>query len=255
MKLTKELEADYVRLWKTCSLRVGTPERAAPICRAIVEHAAVYKRIVQGSSLPWYFVGCLHHMETGGSFEKHLHNGDSLKHRTVQVPRGRPVHGTPPFTFEDSARDALNMHDLLRTDVFTPTMLMYEAERYNGFGYRLHNPQVLSPYLWAGTNHYTQGKYTADGKFDPRAVSKQIGVCALLLCMSQHGTDVAPTAQALPARIVYSQAYNKDVEALQTFLNLRFSCDLKVDGIAGNATSDAFQTVFGVRLLNDPRNI
>jgi lysozyme family protein len=56
--------------------------------------------------------------------------------------------------------------------------MLYEAERWNGFGYR--NRRVPSPYLWAGTQHYVQGKYTKDHTWDPNAVSKQIGVAPIL---------------------------------------------------------------------------
>ena len=57
-------------------------------------------------------------------------------------------------------------HLLKRPDGFDQTL--YELERYNGFGYRDRRPQVLSPYLWSFSNHYSRGKYVADGRFsDP----------------------------------------------------------------------------------------
>jgi lysozyme family protein len=54
-------------------------------------------------------VAVIHQMECSGDFTKHLHNGDTLKARTVQVPTGRPLTGKPPFTWEQSATDALTM--------------------------------------------------------------------------------------------------------------------------------------------------
>jgi len=59
--------------------------------------------------------------------------------------------------------------------------MLYEFEKWNGFGYRLYHPKVLSPYLWGFSNHYTSGKYTADGKFDESAVSTQCGAAVLYL--------------------------------------------------------------------------
>jgi lysozyme family protein len=45
------------------------------------------------------------------------------------------------------------------------------------------HPEVLTPYLWSFTNHYTKGKFVADGKFDANAVSKQCGAAAILKLM------------------------------------------------------------------------
>jgi lysozyme family protein len=39
---------------------------------------------------------------------------------------------------------------------------------------------VPSPYLWSYTDQYQAGKYVADGKYDPTAVSKQPGVVAIM---------------------------------------------------------------------------
>jgi hypothetical protein len=52
---------------------------------------------------------------------------------------------------------------------------------YNGLGYA--SKGVPSPYLWAGTNQYSSGKYVADGKHDPNHVDQQLGCVAMLLSM------------------------------------------------------------------------
>jgi lysozyme family protein len=57
--------------------------------------------------------------------------------------------------------------------------ILFQLEAYNGWGYRNHHG-INTPYLWSGSNQYTSGKYVADGKFDPTAVSKQIGGALLL---------------------------------------------------------------------------
>jgi lysozyme family protein len=46
---------------------------------------------------------------------------------------------------------------------------------------------VLSPYLWSGSQHYTSGKFVADGTFDPDAVSKQSGAAVILRRMVDQG--------------------------------------------------------------------
>ncbi|MEB3117756.1 MAG: hypothetical protein VKL01_05270, partial [Limnothrix sp.] len=64
--------------------------------------------------------------------------------------------------------------------------------RFNGFGYRLYRPTVLTPYLWSGSNHYQAGKYVADGKFDPQAVSEQVGVAVLWKALEAMGAIDLP---------------------------------------------------------------
>src|SRR5688572_18036915 len=55
-------------------------------------------------------------------------------------------------------------------------------------GYRALHPEVLSPYLWSFSNHYTNGKFTSDSNFDPNAVSKQCGCAILVRHMASNGT-------------------------------------------------------------------
>ena len=140
------------------------------------DYIAFYLR----NEIPWYFIATIHNMESNLNFNTHLHNGDSLKHRTIHVPKGRPLYGEPPFLFEDSAVDALQMKGLDKWNDWSLGGMLFQMERYNGWGYYKYHPSVNSPYLWSGTNYYTSGKYIADGKFDKNAISKQIGCVALL---------------------------------------------------------------------------
>jgi lysozyme family protein len=134
--------------------------------------------------MPWYFVGIVHAMEASLNFNCHLHNGDSLKQRTVHVPKGRPkadpAHGFEAgYTWVESAVDALVLKGFDKQEHWTLKDILYRFEGYNGFGYeQYHN--MHSPYLWSGTNLYDKGKYGSDGKFDPELVSKQVGAAPLL---------------------------------------------------------------------------
>jgi lysozyme family protein len=129
--------------------------------------------------VPWFFIGLLHAMECSLSFKKHLHNGDSLDGRTWQVPAGRPKSGDAPFSFEESAVDALEYDKFAGKTDWPLAMMLYRMERYNGMGYR-KKFAIASPYLWSFTNHHVRGKYVADGKWDPTALSKQIGAAVML---------------------------------------------------------------------------
>lgn len=133
------------------------------------------------NGIPWWFIACVHMLESDFNFETHLHNGDPLTGRTVHAPAGRPVEGKPPFLWRISAIDALTMPGKmfhLEEDWSIPHAL-WLLEAYNGHGYRIFH-RINSPYLWAGTNHYARGKYVRDGVYDPSAVSKQPGCAGLI---------------------------------------------------------------------------
>jgi lysozyme family protein len=117
-------------------------------------------------------------MECGFDFSAHLHNGDPLTARTIQVPKGRPAAGTPPFTWRESAVDALTMKKLDRVQDWSAPSMLHLLERYNGLGYRKRG--LPSPYLWSFSNHYEKGKFVKDGVYDPNAVSKQCGAAVML---------------------------------------------------------------------------
>lgn len=137
-----------------------------------------YEKVEKATGVPWFFTGILHGMEGGFNFTTHLHNGDPLTARTVHVPAGRPAAGMPPFAWHDSAIDALHLQGLDdETDWSLPRML-FRLEKYNGMGYRKRG--VPTPYLWSHSQLYTKGKFTADGHFDPEAVSKQTGAAVQL---------------------------------------------------------------------------
>jgi hypothetical protein len=131
-------------------------------------------------------------MESSLNFNTHLHNGDPLTQRTTHVPVGRPAEGNPPFTWEESAVDSLKYQGLDKWADWTMPGVLYKLEEYNGWGYRLHHSDVLSPYLWSFSNNYTKGKYTADGSFSPDAVSQQCGAAVLLKILAEKGEIVLP---------------------------------------------------------------
>jgi len=156
--LTDALKAEYQRLFDTCAL---LPRREAEIEGVLARlrgGEARYQAVAVATGVPWHVIGVIHQMECGGRFDRHLHNGDPLTARTVRVPAGRPATGTPPFTWEASAEDALRFQRLDRWNDWSLPATLYRLEGYNGWGYRLYHPETLSPYLWGGSNHYTRGE-------------------------------------------------------------------------------------------------
>jgi lysozyme family protein len=180
-----DLRDEYQSCFNRCELRDEFRGNLDFYTSRLLKFRAVYQDVGDslGVGIPWAFIGIIHGMECGFNFTTHLHNGDPLTSRTVRVPANRPANGQPPFTWRESARDALVLKGYDReTDWSVPHML-YLWEKYNGFGYRKHG--VPTPYLWSFSNLYQSGKFVADGQFDPNAVSKQCG-CALMLKTLQN---------------------------------------------------------------------
>jgi len=180
-----ELADEYVRFFNGAGIRSSHAAKVKKMANIAFENRARYQSIGTPLGIPWWFIAGLHQMESTYNFRRHLHNGDSLNGRTVRVPAGRPVSGSPPFTFEESATDALRQKGFdTETDWSLPRAL-YRFERYNGFGYRPRG--VPTPYLWGFTSIYARGKYVADGVFDANAVTQQCGVGALLRQLANDG--------------------------------------------------------------------
>lgn len=196
-KLTYDaLREQYATLWASMEIRVSKAADIEATARKIIGNKTRYIAVQDVTAVPWYVVGTIHAMEGGCDFSTHLHNGDPLTARTVQVPAGRPK--APPadgkrYSWKESAIDALTMHDLDKVRDWPVERICYELERYNGFGYRNFHTDVLSPYLWSGTNHYSRGKYVADGKWSSTAVSGQSGAAGILKRISELDPSVVLT--------------------------------------------------------------
>jgi len=247
VRFSPALRAEYEQLFNTCEVR---PERAAQVESAmqrVLAAAGRYRAAEAASGVPWYFIAVTHQMESSGRFDRHLHNGDPLSARTRQVPAGRPRHGNPPFTWEESAADALAMHKLDAATDWSLGSLLYELERYNGFGYRLYHPEVRTPYLWSWSRHYTSGKYVADGRWSATATSAQCGAATLLRRLVERGhvafvdqppppADAAPLVVAYARRKPTSAAVIEQATTLQRWLNTFPGVFVKVDASSIGST-------------------
>lgn len=183
-----QLRQGYIDLWAIAQI---DPARAGAVAwhRAkLLNGRQRYLEVEARTGAPWWFVGIVHALEASFNFAGHLHNGDPLTARTVQVPRGRPSQWNPPSDWVSSAVDAIAHDGHANLADWGVAETLYRFERYNGFGYR--SKGIHSPYLWSFSNHYRRGKYVADGRYDPNAVSKQCGAAAMLKALTTAG-DVA----------------------------------------------------------------
>jgi lysozyme family protein len=250
-----QLLAEYQHLFDTCLIKPAKYAAVDAVIKRMSQGRDRYETVSKLTGVPWFFTAIIHTLEGGGKFTTHLHNGDPLSARTVQVPSGRPKTGKPPFKWEDSACDALQLRKLDKVTDWSVPEILFQLEGYNGFGYRVKG--INSPYLWSYSNHYSKGKYTSDGHYDPNAVSKQIGAAVILrrsaeqqLAVVGH-LDRISKIRSMGGTVVFNlKKYSLQAKELQTALNA-IGQPLRVDGFAGRNTSDAYFRVTGSYLKGD----
>ncbi len=255
VNFTQSLQEEYEELYLTCEVKADRFDDIDPIVDGVLENQERYEAVASEVGAPWFFIAAIHNMEASRRFNRHLHNGDRLTARTVHVPSGRPVEGDPPFSWEESAQDALNMHGINKVEEWSLPRILYELEKYNGWGYRLYHAHVKSPYLWSFSNHYTSGKYVADGTWSDTAVSRQCGAAVIIRRLEERG-EIGPLVGEMPEGplLHYADEVIAYGEDLQRFLNTFNGISLRVDGWPGERTSNAVKRVFGFHLNGDPRD-
>jgi lysozyme family protein len=253
------LRPEYDELFNTCV--ITKPMAVKEVIDAVLKWRKRYEAVAKTSTVPWYVIAVIHNMECSLNFKEHLHNGDPLGKKTVNVPAGRPPGWTANGTWEESALDALSYDNLTSWTDWSVGGICYKLEGYNGWGYRRHG--IHTPYLWSFTNQYTNGKYTADGVWSESAVSGQCGCAAVLRRLAEMGEvtfdDQPPIRADMPPPVRYSKTKPTNPDDLsaaiaqQQWLSNYSGIFLSVDGVAGNRTSDAFKLVTGHYLVGDPR--
>ena len=189
----EDVADSYVRLFDSCVIRPDKANEVRWYVSRLTDPARRerYQRIEDEVCVPWYFVGIIHGMECGFDFNKHLHNGDPLRARTVQIPKNRPERWNPPTDWHSSAVDALRYDKFADLTDWNLARMLYRWEAYNGWRSRLlYN--INTPYLWSFSNHYTKGKFVADNVWDANAVSRQCGAAVMLKMLVESGAIAQP---------------------------------------------------------------
>lgn len=176
---------DYERMYNGMHIHADMlPFIHSKIVAKILLNKSRYEAVSAKCGVPWDVIACIHSLECDLSFSKHLHNGDSLMRRTVNVPSGRPVAGSPPFEWETSCLDAIRYDGLDINKDWSLNGIGYCFEKYNGFGTRKRG--YVSPYLWSYSDFYTRGKYVSDGSWSSSAVSQQCGAMLILKLLKEQ---------------------------------------------------------------------
>jgi lysozyme family protein len=194
MPTYEQTRAGYESMWARAKILPKHLTAVERIAHNILKHKTRYQQIEALTGVPWFLVGALHSRESSLNFNCVLHNGERILgtgKKTKLVPKGRG----PFTTFEEAAVDALTMkpHALNQIKEWPVSRILFEAERYNGFGYL---GKTNSPYVWSFTDlyasgNYRAGKYVADGKWDASAVDQQCGVAAILKQLATFDESVA----------------------------------------------------------------
>lgn len=170
------------------------------VARALVAPPAKsrYQSVQTRTGVPWYFIAIVHEREASQSWAGSLAQGDPWNKVSVHVPAGRGPFGS----WEDAAVDALiNCAPFAAHNKdWSIGGLLTECEQYNGLGYAARG--VPSPYVWAGTNQYSCGKFVKDGVYNPDVVDRQLGCAGLLLAMMALDSSIktgGPAPIASPA--------------------------------------------------------
>lgn len=159
---------------------------------------ARYQTVSAKTKVPWWFIAVVHEREASQNWSSNLAQGDPWNKKSIHVPANRG-----PFkSWEDAAYDALVKcppYAARNTD-WSPGGALTMLEKYNGLGY--YRKGLPSPYVWAGTNQYSKGKYISDGRYDPNVVDSQLGVAGLLKFMNVFKTGAGASAGAAGAVIL-----------------------------------------------------
>ncbi len=189
MAKTPLLELNTQR-WASCKVNAKTGPAFKIVADRLSAPAAKarYQAVEKITGVPWWFIAVVHERESSQRWDRSIAQGDPWNKKSTHVPAGRG----PFSSWEEAAVDALVKCApyAARNKDWSIGNALTMLEKYNGLGY--YNKGIPSPYIWAGTNQYSQGKYVADGVFSAAAVDSQLGCAGLLKFMGVGKTGTTP---------------------------------------------------------------
>lgn len=246
------LAPEYAQLLAT--VNVTKTDEVDAVARKLLDrnHRPRLEPVCNATDVPLPLWASLCERESGCRFDRNPAQGDPLSRPSTHVPVGRPKLGAPPndhfpVTYEYAAIDAINYDHLNDNSApWTMTYACWKGEAWNGFGPRNHG--IHTGYLWGGTNHYTRGKYIADGVWDPSHADVQLGIVPVMLRMIALDQTIAFGPPGLPAPFVVPVPQpvpigvgggEMDTRSIQHALNQLGFGPLLEDGSYGRRTREA----------------
>lgn len=204
MDLTTLKQTNTTR-WNNCHISAAEGPKFKSVSDQLTLNKPRYQAVSdqlykEGYNIPWWFIAVAHYRESGANFNTYLGNGQPLNKKTTLVPKGRG----PFATWEDGALDALVYAPpyAAKNRDWTIGGALTILEEFNGLGYaQMDRP---SPYVWAGTDQYTSGKYVSDGVYSATAVDQQLGCAGILKFMGVFKT--APTGAGTAGAVIAAGA-------------------------------------------------
>ncbi len=138
------------------------------------ENIITYQQIATRTDIPAILIAAIHFRESGCDFNYTIKNGDEVLDDPADFVDDAVSVLTADKTYNEFKRDI----GLTKDSRNLLAMLQY-AEYWNGMGCKKHD-KGINPYLYAGTNIYTSGKYVSDGEWDSTKVDRQPGILYLL---------------------------------------------------------------------------
>ncbi|CAN5633962.1 hypothetical protein BH10BAC3_BH10BAC3_12710 [soil metagenome] len=214
--LSPELKSEYQLNFDNCKpTGIAVKEIENIIYNITGQEKVRYENVAKSTGIPWYFIGILHYMESGGKFNVNMEDGKPLANLKPSMENGKTVFiltqsksprkskttkapNTPdssvaqktPVTWEESTAQYLNLSWLSKWYDWSIPGVLYCFEKFNGFGYRKNG--IFSPYVWGGSNIYRKGQFTSGANYDPNLVSPLIGAGVILKVMDEKGLLSAP---------------------------------------------------------------
>lgn len=175
------IKDELQKLWDTCELDTDKVPVVKHYAQYVLDNKAQFTEAYKQTGVPAMLIGCLQVREADSLtnlMDYGLFNGQPWARRTTIVPKGQG----PFSSWLEAAIAALKYDGLDKVQDWDITKILFYAEKFNGFGYRLYHPQDRSPYVWSCTNQNDgTGYYNSDGSYNAGAASENYpGIAAII---------------------------------------------------------------------------
>lgn len=181
--------AYYSSLFGSMRILPGKERECMEAARKVLRGKSRYIQVEARADAPWAVVGITHLMECSCSWNRQILNGEHWNLKTRNWPPGLG----PWDSWEESAVCGMLRFRKRYPEKWNIGTIGLFLERWNGMGYAARGKH--SPYLWSMSNHGVgTGKFVSDGKYDPRAVSDQVGGMVVLKLILEAENERAERA-------------------------------------------------------------